>query len=209
LPRPIVALAKSNRRPRPSGTRRLASPSALILVGFMGAGKTSVGRILANKLDWTFEDLDDRIERRERRTVPEIFHHEGEQAFRRCEHSALRELLGELGHRAQKIIALGGGAFVQNENLQLIESAGLSTLFLDAPVDELWRRCNGGERPAMDRPLLGKLESFCDLYYARRPYYLKAGFTQQTGGKASEQVAAEIIQLLGLDHKSRKRGAEN
>jgi shikimate kinase len=209
LPRPIVAFVKSNREPRASSVHRTASPFAFILVGFMGAGKTSVGRILAKKLEWAFEDLDDRIECREGRTVPEIFQEEGEWAFRRCEHAALRELLSELRHRAKKVIALGGGAFVQKENLELIETAGLSTVFLDAPVEELWRRCNGSGQGAMNRPLLGDMESFCDLYDTRRPYYLKASFTQQTGGKATEQVAAEIIQSLGLEHKSRKRGAKN
>jgi shikimate kinase len=176
----------------------------------MGAGKTTVGRVLAEELGWNFEDLDDRIERRERRTVAEIFHNLGENAFRRCEHSALQELLSELRGQGGKIIALGGGAFVQYDNCRLIESAGLPTVFLDASVEELWRRCSAqSEQEAMQRPLRGNLASFRDLYQVRRPHYLKAGHTQQTDGKPTVQIAAEIIQAFGLENKSRKQGAKN
>ena len=70
-----------------------------ILIGFMGAGKSSVGRALGEKLGWAFEDLDERIERRERRKVHEIFRHSGEDEFRRAEHVALKELLTNCGRR--------------------------------------------------------------------------------------------------------------
>lgn len=186
---------------------RETAPSTIILIGFMGAGKTSVGRALAAKLGWMFEDLDDRIERRERRAVPEIFRDFGEAAFRQAEHSALKELLGEADIRHGKIVALGGGAFVQNDNFRLIESAGFSTIFLDAPVDELWRRCSGQQ--TVSRPLLGDLESFRNLYQGRRPLYLQASFTQQTAGKNPSQIADEIIHTLDHEHKSPKRGANH
>jgi shikimate kinase len=176
----------------------------------MGAGKTTVGRVLAEELGWSFDDVDDRIERREHRTVPEIFRDSGEAAFRRAEHAALQELLEEVTDQNGKIIALGGGAFVQNDNCRLIESAGLSTIFLDAAVDELWRRCSAqAEQEAMNRPLRGTLESFRKLYHARRPHYLKAAVRQQTDGKTIGQIAHEIIQTLGLEHKSRKQGVKN
>ncbi len=208
MPRPIPALLKPNRKRRARATRRNANPCALVLVGFMGAGKTTVGRTLANQLGWSFEDLDNRIERRERRKVPEIFRDSGEAFFRRAEHSALEELLTEPEIHGGKIIALGGGAFVQKENCRLIESAGVSTIFLDASVDELWRRCSAqDEHDAINRPLARNLESFRDLYHARRPHYLKAALTQQTAGKTTEQIAAEIIQALGLERKSGKQGA--
>ena len=84
----------------------------------MGAGKTSVGKALSQDLGWPFEDLDDRLESREGRTVEQIFRESGEQAFRRAETAALRELLDELGP-APKIVALGGGAFVQREKRRI------------------------------------------------------------------------------------------
>lgn len=177
---------------------------AIVLIGFMGAGKSSVGRALGEQLGWTFEDLDDRIERREQRTVAEIFRDSGESEFRRAEHAALRELLNELREGAQKVIALGGGAFAQRPNAKLIEAASVPTVFLDARVDELWRRC--GQQTGMERPLLGSVESFRQLYEARRPHYLKARFRQETGGKTVKQIAEDVVQALGLDRGSGTQG---
>ena len=165
----------------------------------MGAGKSSVGRVLSKLLGWTFEDLDDRIERREQRTVPEIFRESGESEFRRAEHAALKQLLAELRDGAERIVALGGGAFVQPRNARLIATAGVPTVFLDAGVEELWQRCRRQiEQQGVERPLIAKLESFRDLYAIRRPHYLKASLRQETGGKTVEQVASEVDRMLGF-----------
>jgi shikimate kinase len=179
---------------RPTGTR------AVFLIGFMGAGKSSVGRALSELLGWSFEDLDERIERREGRTVPEIFRESGESEFRRAEHAALKEVFSELSAGAEKIVALGGGAFAQEPNARLIETAGVSTVFLDADLEELWRRCR--EQRGTKRPLLGSLESFRSLHEARRPHYMKALLRQETGGKTIEEIAAEVVRALGLDQES-------
>jgi shikimate kinase len=171
-----------------------------MLIGFMGAGKSSVGRALGERLGWAFEDLDERIERRERRKVHEIFRDSGEPAFRRAEHAALKELLSELRIDARKIVGLGGGAFVQRENARLIKAKGIPTVFLDAAVEELWRRCRKqAEQQGTERPLLGSLESFRELYEARRPHYRKALLRQQTGGKTVAEIAAEVVEALGLN----------
>jgi shikimate kinase len=165
----------------------------------MGAGKSSVGRALAEQLGWAFEDLDERIERRERRKVPEIFRDSGEQAFRKAEHAALRELLSELDAGTEKVLALGGGAFAQNDNAMLIEDAGVPTVFLDASVEELWRRCQEQAlRQGIERPLGRNVESFRELYEARRPHYLRAALQQDTGDKTVAEIAAEVVQALGL-----------
>ena len=172
----------------------------MFLIGFMGAGKSSVGRALSEMLGWSFEDLDERIERREGRTVSEIFRDSGESDFRRAEHAALKELFGELSAGTEKIVALGGGAFAQEHNARLIETAGVSTVFLDADLEELWRRCR--EQRGTKRPLLGSLESFRSLHEARRPHYIKALLRQETGGKTIEEIAAEVVRALGLDQES-------
>jgi shikimate kinase len=173
------------------------------LIGFMGAGKSSVGRALGEQLGWTFEDLDQRIEQRERRKVHEIFRDSGESEFRRAEHAALKELLTELRAGAEKIIALGGGAFVQEQNARLLKAAGIPTVFLDATIEELWRRCRQQiEEKGVDRPLLTNLLNFRQLYNARRPHYSKASFRQETDGKAIDEVAAEVVATLGLTLKS-------
>ncbi len=175
------------------------SPCQVIfLVGFMGAGKSSVGRVLGERLNWIFEDLDDRIERRERRTVAQIFRDSGELAFRRAEHSALQNVLDGLGGEA-RIVALGGGAFVQSENANLLRSSGVPTVFLDAPVEELWQRCClQASEAGTERPLLRSLEQFRELYEARRPSYTNASVTIQTGRRTVDEIAAEIAERLGL-----------
>jgi shikimate kinase len=173
----------------------------------MGAGKSSVGRALAEQIGWTFEDLDERIERREGRKVPEIFRDSGESEFRRAEHEALKELLEGLRAGAERVIALGGGAFAQKPTARLIEAGGVPTVFLDARVDELWRRCRlQAEEQGVERPLLGSREGFRKLYAKRHPHYLKASVRQDTGGKSIEGIAAEVVRALGLDGRRGKRG---
>jgi shikimate kinase len=179
----------------------------VILIGFMGAGKSSVGRALGEQLGWTFQDLDERVESREGRKVPEIFRESGETEFRRAEHEALKELLLELRAGAERIVALGGGAFVPRRNSRLIEDAGVPTVFLDAAVEELWRRCTRqAEEQGLERPLLNSREQFAELHEARRRHYRKASFRQETTGKTVEEIAAEVIRALGLDRRRGRRG---
>ncbi len=166
----------------------------MVLVGFMGAGKSSVGLALSRKLGWPFEDLDQRIQAREKRSIEQIFKQSGELVFRQLEHAALRSAVEELG-TSTKILALGGGAFAQANNAALLEEAGLSTVFLDAPVEELFRRCREQQ---VDRPLRGELQEFRRLYEARQPFYVKAGWRINTAGKDVEAIAAEAIDVLGL-----------
>jgi shikimate kinase len=170
----------------------------VFLVGFMGAGKSSVGRALGERLNWIFEDLDDRIERREGRSVAEIFRASGESGFRRAEHDALRDLLAELGSGG-RIIALGGGAFVEKNNAALLKHSGLPTIFLDAAVDELWRRCcTQAQAAGVERPLLGSRQQFRKLYQNRRRSYRRAWLTISTSRRTVDEIAAAITQTLGL-----------
>ena len=167
---------------------------ALFLVGFMGAGKSSVGELLGQRLGWPFEDLDVRIQQRDGRSIEQIFAESGEQFFRRIEHEALRAVVEELG-TTPGVIALGGGAFAQPENIQLLRSAGVATVFLDGSVDELFQRCQDQGRP---RPLRSDLELFRKLYDARREHYLGASLRVDTSAKSIEAVASEVVEALGL-----------
>jgi len=159
----------------------------------MGAGKTTAGRALAKSLGWNFLDLDDVIEQRERKSVAEIFALFGEPAFRSMESEALTALLQDQQAGSDLILALGGGAFVQKQNRDVLNSAGAITVLLEAPVEELRRRCQA-ERKA--RPLAQQDARFNELFAARRADYALARFTVQTLGKSVEQVTAEIEQLL-------------
>jgi shikimate kinase len=184
------------RKPPPAVSANVPGNSVL-LVGFMGAGKTSVGRALGQQLNWIFEDLDDRIATREGRTVADIFRDSGESEFRRAERAVLEQVLGELRGGVARIVALGGGTFSQGQNHKAIQASGIPTVFLDAPVEELWQRC---EQPAnLDaRPLQTSASKFRELHKARLPYYRTASLRVDTAGKQVEAIAAEIVQALGL-----------
>lgn len=194
-----VSARKRARRKPASAQLAMASHNAVFLVGFMGAGKSSVGRLLAQRLNWAFEDLDDRIERREGKSVAEIFRNSGESAFRQAEHAALQQVLEELRGGVARIVALGGGAFVQEANAELLRTSGVPTVFLDAPVKELWQRCrNQAAEAGAERPLLQDLAQFQELHEARRRHYQKASVHIATGSRSMEAVADEISEILGL-----------
>ncbi|HET7871527.1 MAG TPA: shikimate kinase [Terriglobales bacterium] len=166
----------------------------VFLIGFMGAGKTSVGRALARRLGWVFCDLDDLIEEREGNSIAAIFAEQGEAAFRQAESAALKVLLEERV-QGDRIVALGGGAFVQAQNREALEQSGAITVLLDAPLQELRRRCREDEGSRV-RPLAQQEDRFTELFIARRPAYERARHRVETMGKTVEEVAAEIECIL-------------
>jgi shikimate kinase len=168
-------------------------PPAIFLVGFMGAGKTSCGHELAMRLGWEFVDLDDRVVAREGRTISDIFRDDGEEAFRAMEARALKEVIDEVLNGTFRVVALGGGAYVQPENAQTICATGFPVIFLDAALEELRRRCDAH---GTARPLLQDEERFRQLYESRRGRYLKADIRIDTTAKTVEAVVEEILQVL-------------
>jgi shikimate kinase len=172
---------------------------AVFLVGFMASGKSTVGPELARRLDWDFVDLDTKIEDREGQTIPEIFRTRGEAGFRGAETESLRYLLAMLSNKNASrphIVALGGGAFVQEMNRKLLEP--WPTVFLEAPADELWQRSlNDG----IERPLRRSYEEFARLYSERLPFYRQAKVTIVTSGKAPSHICAEIEDILQIGRK--------
>jgi shikimate kinase len=162
----------------------------------MGSGKSSVGQCLARRLGWRFVDLDARIEAAQGRPIEAIFRDSGEEAFRRAEAEELRRLLRELDAQSEVIVALGGGAWVQPDNSPLLKSCGIPAVFLDAPVEVLWQRCQG---EAVLRPLARDGNEFRRTYELRRARYLDADITIETADKDVETVTAEVISRLGLD----------
>jgi shikimate kinase len=163
---------------------------AVFLVGFMASGKSTIGPELARRLGWDFVDLDAQIESRERQTVPELFRDRGEPGFRLAETSALRDLLAESLKR-NSVVALGGGAFAQETNRQLLRQ--WPTVFLDASVSELWQRSltDGIERPLGTDP-----DQFAKLHAERLPFYRQATVTIVTSCKDPTSLCAEIERTL-------------
>jgi shikimate kinase len=181
-------------RPAPLGLTAMAV-RAVFLVGFMGSGKNTVGQELARRLAWDFVDLDACIERREGQNIPNIFRLKGEPAFRSAETEALRELNGSLARNT--VVALGGGAFVQEANRALL--AFWPSVFLDAPVSELWQRCLDHEAAdGTKRPLRTDPEQFARLHEERLPSYRRATVVIQTSGKNVEDICHEIERALHL-----------
>jgi shikimate kinase len=156
-------------------------------VGFMGAGKSSVGAKLATALRWPFVDLDVAIEAGQGLTIREIFEQAGEPFFRAVEHAALTEIVKS----EPAVIALGGGTFAQQSNLDLIQARGGATVWLDCPPEELRRRCEG----ITNRPLFRDATSFEKLFYQRLPYYQLAEHRVSTEGRTAEDVTEQILQL--------------
>jgi shikimate kinase len=149
----------------------------------MGAGKTTVGEALAERLGWDFIDLDDQIVAREGKSIAQLFEQRGEAAFRVIE---AREL-ARVANSARAVIALGGGAFAQGNNAELLCDS--VTVFLDAPVEELIARCAPVQRV---RPLARDENQFRHLYEARRPHYMKASLRVD----ATQPVAAIVQAIL-------------
>lgn len=163
----------------------------VFLVGFMGVGKTTVGRLLAQRLDLPFFDLDDEVEAAAGRTIPEIFAAEGEAGFREREHAAL---LGVL-RRPDSVVATGGGLPTQKRSLELLETAG-STIWLDAPFDTLRARLSSAETAA--RPLLRDPEKARQLFQSRRSAYRRADHRVPISPEDTPAaVAAHIAEWLG------------
>jgi len=168
----------------------IASP--LVLVGFMGCGKTTVGRLLAQHLGWHFCDLDDRIEAAAGVPIPTIFAQRGEPAFREIER---RELLQALGAAAGRhtVLAVGGGTVAQPYNWDDIRASGGASVYLDVPLDELLERCAG----ISNRPLFRDAASFGALFAQRREFYRQAELTIPAGGASPADVASRVLQSLG------------
>jgi shikimate kinase len=159
----------------------------IYLIGFMGAGKTSVGWRLAKKLGWKFIDLDEEIERSEGRPVAEIFRESGEAHFRQVERNCLKKLSSST--TAQKsVMALGGGTFLDPENRAVAEATGL-TVWLKVSFSTAAGRVKiDGTRPKFPSKERAEL-----LYQTREPYYALAKVHISTDHGTPETVADEIL----------------
>ncbi len=161
--------------------------SRLILTGFMGAGKSTVGTILARDIGWKFIDLDDVIEASSHRTVAEIFRDYGEADFRERERQAVLQM-----SREEKIVLALGGGTVEDESTRslLVQSPGNCLVFLHAELPELLARCTVEGKV---RPLLAAPEALEARHTRRLPHYRAAHVTVNTTGLAPQEVANQVL----------------
>ncbi len=168
----------------------------LVLTGFMGAGKSTIGRLLADRLGWSFLDLDTHLEQRAGATIPEIFATQGEARFRRLESTALASALT---HRAT-VIALGGGTPESLTNRLLLEQTPATfTIFLDAPFPTLFDRCmlQDLSDPAAARPVLADPAAAQTRFATRHPLYKRlAGLTIDTATLTTDQTVDALLAAL-------------
>ena len=182
-------------------TARVRHPATtIVLVGFMGAGKTTVGQALAARLGWRFADLDQLVESGEGRSVPQIFRESGEQRFRELECEVLKQTVAAQDSTFL-VLALGGGAFVSESIRELLRKREVPTVWLDAPAEELFRRC---AQPEVVRPLRRSLQDFAELHEQRLSSYRQADLHVITNAKEISTVVDEIIERLALDPRSSK-----
>ena len=163
---------------------------AVVLTGFMGTGKSVVGRELARLLGWRFVDADEVIARRAGMSIPEIFRRLGERAFRAME----REVVTELCRGGEVVVAVGGGAIVDPRNLERMRECGL-VVCLTASEEEILRRMEG----VSDRPLLqvsDRRGRVAELLSRRARHYAKADAFVDTTGKSPTEVAREVLDII-------------
>lgn len=169
---------------------KLKRTPGLYLVGFMGSGKSAVGRLLADELGWFFADIDEDIEQAEGVSIAEIFERRGEDEFRRIEQEALRKRIRDVECGKPMVVALGGGAFVDPANRKLLEERGV-TVWLDCPFPRICARVEGQTH----RPLARDPEKFQRLYDDRRDAYNKAEHRIEADTDDTAAIVAEILKL--------------
>lgn len=165
----------------------------VVLIGFMGTGKTSTGRALAQRLGRSFIDLDAMIEEEAGRTIPEIFAAEGEAAFRALEKAAVRRVAA----RRALVISTGGGTVKDAANVAELKKNG-AIVCLKASVDAvLARTAHVGDRPVLDAKDAGdRRQAVADLMEERREIYAVADYSVDTSELSPLQVVEDIVGYL-------------
>ncbi len=171
-------------------TLKLKRTPGLYLVGFMASGKSTIAESLAFELGWCFIDIDREIELRHAKTISQIFLDHGESMFRDIETATLRSHVMQIEAGKPCVVALGGGAFVQPRNWDLIENNGV-TVWLDCPFETVLRRLGDDT----SRPLAADRTGLSKLFDDRRPLYAKADFRVSVETDRVSEIVEQILHL--------------
>jgi len=168
----------------------------IVLTGFMGTGKTAVGKKLSRLLNMELIDVDTEIEKSQKMTINDIFKNFGEPGFRKIETEMIKKLSG----KKNIIISTGGGAVLKQENLDVLREKGIIVCLLATPETILRRTSHNSKRPLLQvEDPSGKIK---ELLNFRKPFYEKADIMIDTEGKTPIQIAEEIIEKIKVKVKS-------
>ncbi len=162
----------------------------IVLTGFMGTGKTEVGRILAGRLGYSYLDADTIIEQEQNMTITEIFQRYGEPYFRDVE----ADVIKRLSNYDRVVISTGGGAVLRNENMDNLRKKGIIVCLTASPETILKRTSKDSSRPLLQ--VEDPLKRIKELLEFRRPYYERSDIMIDTEGKTPLEVAEEIIERI-------------
>ena len=169
---------------------KLKGTPGIYLVGFMGSGKSTIGRLLAHRMGWSFFDTDDEIEAAEKTSIAAIFDSRGEAECRRIEAEIVREHARWIERGRAAVVALGGGAFAEPGNRRVVEDHGV-TVWLDCPLRVVERRlAHASHRPLARDPIRMK-----SLFEQRRADYARADYRIETGEDDPAAIASRILAL--------------
>ena len=160
--------------------------NSIILIGMMGSGKTTIGKLLSKELNFDFLDTDKILELKEQMSCKEIFKKKGENYFRTMEMQLLPSL-----KNTNTVIATGGGFPIYNDNFKKLNSIG-TTIYLKTSAEELNRRT----KIKSHRPLIKNKDSIREILYFRNSAYQKSRFTISTDFKSPQEIAATIISII-------------
>jgi shikimate kinase len=169
---------------------KLKRTPGLYLVGFMGSGKSAVGRLLAHELGWSFADTDEDIEQVQGVPIAAIFDQHGEPEFRALEREAVRKRVRDIECGRPMVLALGGGAFLDPDNRKLLDERGV-TIWLDCSFPRICARIDGQSH----RPLARDPEKFRQLFDDRQDAYRKAEYRIEADTDDPSVIVAEILKL--------------
>ena len=172
--------------------RRAEQVLRIVLTGFMGSGKSTVGPMVARRLGWAFVDVDDVIEAEARCTIAEIFAREGEAAFRDREHATIARLATE----ESLVLALGGGAIERAETRDLLlNGTGTLLVHLEIELATTLKRCQGTEHT---RPVLADQANLARRYERRMPLYRAAHVSVAVDALTPDEVTEAVLSAAGL-----------
>lgn len=169
---------------------KLKRTPGIYLVGFMASGKSTIGRALADQIGWTFVDIDTEIEARAGKRITEIFAEVGEPVFRDLETAVLKAHIAHVEVGQPRVIALGGGAFIQERNWQMVVNNGI-TVWLDCPFDTVRRRLGDDTT----RPLATNRNGLGKLFDDRRPLYARADYRVAVDTDHIDEIVTRILKL--------------